>query len=184
MEMSAKTTAANAALMGIGNTRRIVIGDTLLDRYTEDEIEVIFAHELGHHVHHDIPVLVAIQAVLTLVGLFLCSLALPKLSSIGGLAGISDVAGLPLVILILGVVGLVTAPVVNALSRRMERAADDYALRTTKNARAFIAAMTRLANQNLAEYDPSRWIEVLFYDHPSIGRRIRFAESFDSGPGR
>ena len=76
MNLSAKTTEANAAVMGLGNTRRIVIGDTLLDRYAPDEIEVVVAHELGHQVHRDIPKLIAVQSIMTLGGFYLASLTL------------------------------------------------------------------------------------------------------------
>jgi STE24 endopeptidase len=178
MNLSAKTTAANAALMGLGNTRRIVIGDTLLDRYSSSEIEAVFAHELGHHVHADVPRLVVGQAVVTLVGLFLCGVVLNWAVTATSLHGVGDIATLPLLALVLGAFGVLVEPLVNFVSRRMERAADQYALETTGNPGAFISAMTRLANQNLAELDPDRWIEVLFYDHPAIGRRIRHAEAF------
>jgi STE24 endopeptidase len=180
MDLSAKTTAANAALMGLGNTRRIVLGDTLLDRYTSREIEVIFAHELGHHVHHDVPRLVIGQSIVTLVGLFVSALVLARESSALGYQGIADVAAMPLLALVLSAFGVVTTPILNYLSRRQERAADLYAIRATGDSEAFVDAMTRLANQNLAELDPARWVEVLLYDHPSIGERIRLGRRFQA----
>jgi STE24 endopeptidase len=178
MDLSAKTTAANAALMGIGNTRRIVLGDTLLNHFTEDEIEVVFAHELGHQAHRDIVRLIGTQAILTLVSLFVCSVVLRFAVVPLGYAGISDIATLPLIALLLGFISTVTGPLGNSLSRRFERAADAFALETTKSPSAFISAMTRLANQNLAECDPVWWVERFFYDHPSIRSRIRHAEDF------
>jgi STE24 endopeptidase len=178
MNLSSKTTAANAALMGLGNTRRVVLGDTLLDRYEPDEIAVVFAHELGHHVHRDVPRLVATQALLTLAGLYCCTLVLNWGIVRLGYTGISDVATMPLIVLVLGAFGVITGPIVSWSSRRMEVAADEYALRTTGYVSAFISGMTRLANQNLAEYDPPAWVEFLFYDHPSVGRRVRFASDF------
>ncbi len=181
MDLSAKTTAANAALMGLGNTRRIVLADTLLDRYTPAEIEVIFAHELGHHVHCDVARLIAGQSLVTFGGLFLSSLALTRGVEALGYRGIGDVATMPLLGLVLGGFGLLATPLVNLASRRVERAADLYALRTTRDPASFISAMTRLANQNLAEYDPARWVEVLFDDHPAIARRVRLAEEFARG---
>jgi STE24 endopeptidase len=184
MELSAKTTAANAALMGIGNTRRIVLGDTLLDRFTDDEIEVVFAHELGHQAHRDIVRLIATQSLLTLGSLFVCGAVLRFAVGPLGFTGLSDVANLPLLGLTIGATGALTGPIGNALSRRLERAADEFALQTTGDADAFISAMTRLANQNLAEYDPDHWVELIFYDHPSIRSRIRFAELFAKRPAQ
>jgi STE24 endopeptidase len=178
MDLSAKTTAANAALMGFGTTRRIVLGDTLLNHFTTDEIEVVFAHELGHQAHRDITRLIATQSLLTLASLYVCSVALRLLVVPLGYASLADVANLPLIALIVGLAGTITGPISNALSRQAERAADAFALQTTKSPDAFISAMTRLANQNLAEYDPDRLVEILFYDHPSIRSRIRFAEEF------
>jgi STE24 endopeptidase len=138
----------------------------------------VFAHELGHLVHRDIPVLIAIQAALAFVGLFVTAQVLPAgIAAIGAL-GIADVAGLPIVVLVFGVVSFVGGPAVNALTRHIEREADAYALRTTNDPTAFIAAMTRLANQNLAEYRPPASIEILYYDHPSIGKRVDAARQF------
>jgi STE24 endopeptidase len=183
MNLSAKTTAANAALMGIGNTRRVVLGDTLLDQFTDDEIEVVFAHELGHQAHRDIYLLIATQSLLTLASLFVCNAVLVVFVSRLGYDRLSDVADLPLIALTIGIAGALTGPIGNAISRRLERAADEFALRTTGGTAAFVNAMTRLANQNLAEYDPDRWIELIFYDHPSLRSRIQLAESFSSRQG-
>ncbi|HEY7123299.1 MAG TPA: M48 family metallopeptidase [Ktedonobacterales bacterium] len=179
MNLSSKTTAANAALMGLGNTRRIVLGDTLLGNYTPDEIEVVLAHELGHHVHRDIWKLIVTQTVLVLGGLFVVNLVLHSI--VQGSAtyhGLSDVATMPLVAAALGVFGLVTMPLGNSFSRWVERQADEYALTSTRMPDAFISSMTRLANQNLAELDPGPVIEFLLYDHPAIGKRLKHGEQF------
>jgi STE24 endopeptidase len=183
MNLSAKTTAANAALMGIGNTRRVILGDTLLDQFTDDEIAVVFAHELGHQAHRDIFRLIGVQSVLTVVSLFVCNVALVRAIAPLGYAGLADVGNLPLLALGIGIISALTGPLGNAISRRFERAADEFALRTTGASAAFVDAMTRLANQNLAEYDPDRWIELIFYDHPSIRRRIQVARSLTSRAG-
>jgi STE24 endopeptidase len=177
MNLSAKTTAANAALMGIGNTRRVVLGDTLLDQFSDDEISVVFAHELGHQAHRDIFRLIGVQSALTVSSLFVGSVVLARAVGPLGYAGLADIASLPFLALCLGVTGAVTGPIGNAMSRRFERAADEFAMRTTGGGVAFVNAMTRLANQNLAEYDPDRWIELIFYDHPSIRSRIELARS-------
>jgi STE24 endopeptidase len=176
LNMSAKTTAANAMLAGLGNTRRIILGDTLLENFTPDEIEVVLAHELGHQVHADIPKLIAVQTGVTLGGLYLVNVALHQIvANVHAYRGLADVATMPLIAAALGVFGIVTMPLTNGFSRWVERQADAYALDTTHNTAAFIGAMTRLANQNLAEAEPAAWVEFLLHDHPSIGRRLAFA---------
>jgi STE24 endopeptidase len=181
MQMSDKTTAANAALMGLGNTRRIVVGDTMLDRYTPEEIEVVLAHELGHHVHSDIWKLIISQAVLTLGGLYIANLVLHWIVyTQHAYLALTDAATLPLLFLLTGVFSLIVMPIGNTYSRLIEYQADEYALQVTRNATAFKSAMTRLANQNLAELEPSPIFEFLFYDHPSIGKRLKHADEFIS----
>jgi STE24 endopeptidase len=174
-DMSKRTKAANAALTGLGNTRRIVLGDTLINEFSTEEIETVLAHELGHHVHKDIPILIAFGTISTLVGLFLASLALGWAARQFGFSGPSDIAGLPALGVVLGAFGLLTQPLDNAVSRWRERLADEYALQSTGNARAFASAFVRLANQNLGEVDPEKWVVFMFYDHPPLGERIKMA---------
>ncbi len=179
MNMSAKTTAANAMVMGLGRTRRIVLGDTLLDRYTPDEIEVVLAHELGHQVHGDIPRLILIETATTLGGLFVVNAVLHAV--VGGVSayqGMADAATMPLVGAALGMFALVVLPITNGFSRWVEHRADVYALESTGKTDAFMSAMSRLANQNLAELEPARIVELLLYNHPSIGRRLAFARAY------
>jgi STE24 endopeptidase len=185
MNMSAKTTAANAAVMGLGNTRRIVIGDTLLNRYTPDEIEVVVAHELGHQVHRDIPKLIIVQSVTMLGGLYLVNLALHAVvGAVPAYQGLSDPATMPLVAAVLGIFGLAVLPLTNGFSRVVERQADGYALESTGKVDAFISAMTRLANQNLAELSPNPLVEFFLYNHPSIGARLAFARKYAEKTGQ
>lgn len=180
MQMSNKTTAANAALMGLGNTRRIVVGDTMLDRYTPDEIEVVLAHELGHHVHHDIWKLIISQSILTLGGLYLVNVVLHWAVETQHIYnGLADAATIPLLLALMGAFGLIVMPVSNGFSRAIEYQADEYALQSTKMVEPFKSAMTRLANQNLSDVEPSPVIEFLFHDHPSINRRLRHADEFE-----
>ncbi len=174
-DMSKRTKAANAALTGLGNTRRIVLGDTLVNEFSTEEIEAVLAHELGHHVHKDIPILIAFGTISTLVGLFLASLALGWAARQFGFSGPSDIAGLPALGVVLGAFGLLTQPLDNAVSRWRERLADEYALQNTSNAKAFASAFVRLANQNLGEVDPEKWVVFMFYDHPPLGERIKMA---------
>jgi STE24 endopeptidase len=177
-DMSKRTKAANAALTGIGNTRRIVLGDTLLNEFTSDEIESVLAHELGHHVHKDIPLLIGFGTVITLVGLYLASLAMDWAVVYFGFTSIADPAAMPMLELVLGAYGLIIMPMENAVSRWRERMADEYALQATGKMEAFGSAFTRLANQNLGEVDPERWVVVLFYSHPPLGERIAMAQSW------
>jgi STE24 endopeptidase len=174
-DMSKRTKAANAALTGLGNTRRIVLGDTLINEFSPDEIETVLAHELGHHVHKDIPILMAFGTIMTLGGLFLASLALQWAAGHFGFAGPADIAGLPALGVLLGAFGLLTQPLDNAISRWREHMADEYALKSTGNAQAFASAFVRLANQNLGEVDPEPWVVFMFYDHPPLGERIKMA---------
>lgn len=176
-DMSRRTKAANAALMGLGNTRRIVLGDTLIEGFTPDEIETVLAHELGHHVNKDIPLGILVETALTVGGLYLASLALNWGVAAFGFGGPADVAALPLFALVMGAYGLITMPLGNAYSRWRERRADEYALRATGNGPAYASALTRLANQNLAEVDPEPWVEFLFYSHPALGKRIAMARA-------
>ncbi len=174
-DMSKRTKAANAALTGIGNTRRIILGDTLINEFTVDEVETILAHELGHHVHRDIPFLIAFGTLSTTLGLFIASLVLDSAVSFFSFTSTSDIAAFPALALILGAYGLLTMPLDNALSRWRENMADDYALASTNKAEAFASAFTRLANQNLGEIDPEKWVVFMFYTHPPLGERIEKA---------
>ncbi len=171
-DMSRRTKAANAALTGIGNTRRIVLGDTLINEFSTDEIETVLAHELGHHVHRDIPLLITFGTLSTTLSLYLASLALNWAISYFGFTGPADVAAFTALGLIFGAYGLITMPIDNAVSRWRERMADDYALQTTGKTEAFASAFTRLANQNLGEVDPEKWVVFMFYSHPPLGERI------------
>lgn len=177
-DMSRRTKAANAAITGLGNTRRIILGDTLINEFTNDEIETVLAHELGHQVHRDIPIGILVESVITLGGLYLASLILEWGVAVFGFSTVSDIAAMPLLAVVTGVYGLVTMPLGNAYSRRRERRADEYALNATGNGAAYASALTRLANQNLAEADPEPWVEILLYSHPALNKRIAMAENF------
>lgn len=177
-DMSKRTKSANAALTGIGNTRRIVLGDTLINEFTADEIETVLAHELGHHVNRDIPLFIAFGTVSTTLGLYLASLALNWVVGYFGFAGPADIAAFPALALIFSIYGLVTQPLDNAVSRWRERKADDYALQATGKNEAFASAFTRLANQNLGDVDPEKWVVFMFYSHPPLGERIEKARRF------
>lgn len=176
--LSDHTRKANAALTGIGRTRRIIVSDTLLAEHSDDEIEVILAHELAHHVHGDIWKGLALETLLIVLGCYLADRMLGAFTGSFGLTGKADVAGLPLLVLAAGGVSIALMPVANALSRAHERRADRYALEMTRNAPAFVAAMRRIGATNLAEERPSRLVQVLFHSHPPIGARIAAAQAW------
>lgn len=180
MDMSRRTKQANAFLTGLGNTRRIVLGDTLVAEFTDDEIETILAHELGHHIHKDFAWLIGFGTLLTGLGLFLVSLAMNWAIQTFGLSGVADPAGLPALMILLSLYQLVTMPIENAFSRWREGKADDFALQTTGKSRAFASAFTRLANQNLGDVDPEPWVVFLFYNHPPLNERIQKAENWQN----
>ena len=177
-DMSRRTKSANAALTGLGNTRRIVLGDTLINEFSTDEIETVLAHELGHHVHRDIPLFITFGAVSTTISLFLASLALNWAIGYFGFSSPADVAAFPALGILLGAYGLLTMPLDNAVSRWREEMADDYALQSTGKYEAFASAFTRLANQNLGEVDPEKWVVFMFYSHPPLGERIAKAQNW------
>lgn len=178
MDMSRRTKAANAALTGLGRTRRIILGDTLLREFTSDEIETVLAHELGHHVHKDIPLLISVSALLTIVGMYLVSVVMAWGAPFFGFSSVGEVGTLPLLMLTFGAFELVVTPLVNAFSRWRERLADQYAIQMTGKAAVYASALARLADQNLAEADPEPWVEFLLYDHPPIGKRIAMAKEY------
>jgi STE24 endopeptidase len=175
--LGAKTRRANAALVGTGATRRILLSDTLLAEYSDDEIEVILAHELAHHVHGDITKGIALEFVLLLVSGYAAFAAISMAWQPLGLRAPSDPAGLPVLLLAAGGVMLAATPVVNAFSRVNERRADRFALTVTHLNDAFVSAMRRLGAQNLVEENPSRPNVWLFHSHPPIAERIAAARS-------
>jgi STE24 endopeptidase len=178
IKFSSKTTGGNAMLIGWGNTRRIVLSDTMLQRYTPEEIEVVMAHELGHHRHGDIFRLMLVQSALMLLGFYLVNLtlnwAVPRLD----MDGVLDIAAFPLLALVLAAFALVLMPLINAYSRHVEESADRFSLVATGNPEAFAAMLTKLTDQNLSESLPSRWAELLFYDHPPYYRRLELARRY------
>lgn len=175
--LSEKSKKANAALTGLGGTRRIILADTLLSNYSPDEIEAVLAHELGHHVHRHIPKGIAVQALVTLVGFWAANWWLHyAIDRWHMFETISDFANLPLLVLIFVGLSFLLMPALNAFSRFNERQADRYAFENIAEISPFISSMNKLAEQNLAERTPSRWVEWWFHSHPAIARRIAAAE--------
>ncbi len=173
IDMSRRTVAANAALTGIGRTRQVLLGDTMLHQFSLDEVETVVAHEFGHHVHGDIWKGLAAEVGGAWVGLFLLQYAVRPLFLAAGVGDISSLANMPLLLFLGEIASLVAMPVANAISRHYEAEADAFAARTSHMPRAYGDALYRLAKQNLSELWPPRWVELLFYTHPAIGRRMR-----------
>jgi STE24 endopeptidase len=176
--MSEKTRKANAAFAGLGATKRIILGDTLLDRFAEDEIEVVMAHEMAHYKHADIVKRLAWSAATTMIGFWVCDLGFRLGLHRLGFRDRADLGAFPLLALCLFGFGLVVMPLNNAFSRWREQLADLEALTLTNNPDGFIRAMRKLADQNLADLAPHPVIEFLLHDHPSLARRIRWAEQW------
>jgi STE24 endopeptidase len=180
-KLSEKSNKANAALTGLGNTRRIILADTLLDNYEPEEIEAVLAHELGHHVHKHIFKSILVQAGITLLGFWLADLVLHYAVDHHRFEELSDFANLPLLAITATVLSLLLMPALNAYSRYNERQADRYAFESISSVVPFISSMNKLAQQNLSERSPARWIEVLFHSHPAISRRVAAAEAWNRG---
>src|SRR5277367_4158860 len=177
--LSEKSKKANAALTGLGATRRIILADTLLDNYSDDEIEAVLAHELGHHVHRHILKSIFVQAGITLLGFWLANAVLHYAVERRNLfETMSDFANLPLLILVSTLLSLLLMPALNAYSRFNERQADRYAFESVASVEPFISSMNKLADQNLAERTPSKWVEWLLHSHPAIVRRVAAAEAW------
>jgi STE24 endopeptidase len=177
-KLSEKSKKANAALTGLGATRRIILADTLLDNYTPDEIEAVLAHELGHHVHRHILKSIFVQAAVTLAGFWAANWVLHYAVDRRLFESISDFADLPLLVLVATGLSFFLMPALNAYSRFNERQADRYAFESIASVEPFISSMNKLADQNLAERTPSKWVEWFFHSHPAISSRLAAAEAW------
>ncbi len=182
INLSSKSTTANAMLGGFGKTRRIILSDTMLKEYSPEEIEVALAHELGHHLHHDIARLFCVQAMAFLLAFYLANLALEGGVALFPYHAIGDIAGLPWLLMVLLALFLILRLPLNWYSRRIELAADKAALELSDNPEGFINLMTKLTDQNLSEAEPVHWERVLFRDHPSYNERVKLAYEYKHVP--
>ncbi len=181
-KLSEKSKKANAALTGLGRTRRIILADTLLESHSPEEIESILAHELGHHVHGHIVKGILVQVVIAFFGFWATAAVLRyAVEQRHMFETLSDFANLPLLALVSTVMSLLLMPALNAYSRYHERQADCYCFQAVPDVAPFISSMEKLAQQNLAERRPSPAVEWLFHSHPAIWRRIHAAETFQAG---
>jgi len=177
VDLGAETRKANAALAGLGKTRRVLLADTLLAEFSPDEIEGVLAHELAHHRYHHLRKLLVLGAIGAWLAFVLTDAIGQRWVASLGLRDLADIAGFPILVAWLSLLGLLSLPLQNGLSRHFEWQADRFAVEVTRRPRAFADALRRLAALNLADPNPPRWIEVIFYDHPRISERIRSADA-------
>ncbi len=178
INFSSKTLKANAAFVGVGNTRRVILADTLKDKYSEDEIEVILAHEFAHYKLKHLLKLILINSLATILAFYLIFRTSDYVLNALGLSSLSDIAALPIVMMYLIMFSILMQPLQNYISRHFERKADKMALSVTGSKGAFISMMEKLSNQNLADRNPHPLIKFFFFDHPPIDERINMAKSF------
>ncbi|MEF8874029.1 MAG: M48 family metallopeptidase [Candidatus Thermoplasmatota archaeon] len=167
-----KTEKANAGFAGMGKTKRLLLFDTLLEKFHPNEIESVVAHEMGHYVNKDTIRFMAISALLIFPIFYLTSLIFTHYASF------ENIYHLPLFLLILYGLYSVIDPVTNAYSRRREKSADDFANSTVNDPEATISAFKRLSDIDLAETDPSRIVEIFFYSHPPPKKRIERTKTY------
>lgn len=186
MRLSRETVKANAMLAGLGRTRRVILGDTLLDGFTPDEIEVVLAHEVGHHVYRHIIKFLAGGFLFSCAAFFLCDLVLRW--QVARYEGALDYTALPVwtlawILLTVGLFSTGLGPLHNALSRRFERQCDRYALERTDAPHAFRSAFHKLAVLNKADLHPHPLEVFLLHDHPPIAERLALAGPDSSHQG-
>lgn len=177
IRLSKETKKANAAVAGMGKGRRILLSDTLLESFSEDEVEAVLAHELGHVRMLHLWKILAFGTVVALISFFLSYLFFARAMAALGFDEISDIAGFPLLAIVLMILGFAFMPIQNGYLRCLEKQADIFAAQHLNSTDSFVSAMTKLAEQNLANPNPNRWEELLFYDHPSISKRLRYITS-------
>lgn len=178
-KLSEKSKKANAALTGLGNTRRIILADTLLEKYSDDEIEAVLAHELGHHVHGHILKSIVVEALVTLAGFWAANEVLRyAIDQQHMFEHMADFANLPLLVLVSTGLSVLLMPALNAYSRFNERQADLYCWKSVSSIGPYVSAMEKLNEQNLGESHPSRLVEILFHSHPPVSKRIAAAEEW------
>jgi len=183
-DMSKTTKKANAAFTGLGKTRRIKLGDTLLEEFSLDEIETVFAHEVGHYVYGHLVKGIVRGTLASYLGLFFAAYFYDLLIQSMQFEGVADLAALPLLSLILSIFSLISSPLNNMVSRKYERQADAFALEHSKNPKTFISSMQKLSKMNLSDNDPHPVVEFLFHSHPSIKSRILQAERYIKNTGK
>ncbi|MBA2520563.1 MAG: M48 family metallopeptidase [Chloroflexia bacterium] len=187
MDMSRQSEKPNAFFTGLAGSKRIVLGDTLLDRFDPAEIDGVVAHELGHQVHGDMWRFIALGSVTGFASAYMVYRAMPHVirntRHRTGINEIGDEAALPLLGVVMSGLGLLAGPLLAAFSRAIERRTDRFALELTENGDAYASAMEKLAALSLADPEPPRPVVLLLASHPPIVERIAAARAF-AGRGR
>lgn len=178
-DMSKNTKKANAAFTGLGKTKRIILGDTLMDNYSDDEIETVIAHELGHYKKKHIIKNILIGTLSSFLTLFVIAQLYQASLSWADFGNITKIAALPLLALWSMLIGVIQTPLGNILSRRFEYQADEYAVNETGKQDVFIGTLEKLNEQNLGDKEPHPFVEWFFYSHPSIKNRIHAIEKLN-----
>src|SRR5579864_404917 len=177
--LSAKTKKANAALTGLGASRRIILADTLLNNYSEDEIEAVLAHELGHHVHGHLVKTIVVELAVAFLGFWAANEVLQYATYDRHMfQHLTDFANMPLLVLVFSLLSLLLMPARNAYSRFTERQADTYCWKSVPSVGPYVSAMEKLNRQNLGESQPSRLVEILSHSHPPVSKRIAAAQEW------
>jgi len=174
IKLSKETNKANAAVVGWGRNRRILIGDTLLTLCSDDEIEAVFAHELGHVALHHTWKLLAGSAVSFVIGFYLLHVVLDPGAAALGFAGPAEIAAVPLLMIWIAIIGFLSKPLQTGYSRHLEKQADLFVLDKVEKPETLASALTKLADRNLSDPNPGRLVEALFYTHPPIAKRIDY----------
>ena len=172
-DMSKNTKKANAAFTGLGKSKRIILGDTLLENFSVDEIETVIAHELGHYRKKHILKNIVIGTLSSFITLFLIALLYDNSLSYFGFGDRTIIAAIPLLSLWAMIIGLIQSPFTNILSRKFEYEADNYSVTVTNKPEIFVNALEKLNKQNLGDENPHPFVEWYFYSHPSINKRIK-----------
>ncbi|OGX42580.1 MAG: hypothetical protein A3H41_03875 [Omnitrophica WOR_2 bacterium RIFCSPLOWO2_02_FULL_45_28] len=178
IDFSCKTKKLNAAVVGFGSSRRVILADNLLQELSHNEILSIVAHELGHYKNRDTIKIILFSASITTILFFVSDIILKRSFMFFGYSGISDIAGFPLFALIMLILGMFVLPLQNGFIRHLETRADFFSLSQTQSPDSFISMMEKLSQKNLADVHPGRFVEIMLYTHPPIAKRIKLAEEF------
>ncbi len=178
IDFSKKTLKANAAFVGWGATRRVILADTLKDRYSYDEIEAILAHEFAHYKLKHLLKLILVNSFVIILSFYIIFRTSSYSLRVFSFSSLSDIAALPVILIYFVLLGIILQPFENFISRRLERNADALALSITGLKEAFISMMEKLSSQNLADRNPHPLIKFFFFDHPPVDERINMAKSF------
>ncbi len=182
VDLSRRTRAANAFVTGLGRTRRIVLGDNLVDQFTDGEVEAVLAHELAHHRQRHVPMSVVRSLATGMLVALALSQLVPGAARLTGHAWPGDAGILTLVAFFWALLGMIVAPLENAISRRQERSCDAFALSVIQDPSDFAAAMVRLGDSNLADLCPPPLARYMLMGHPSIMDRLEMARAAGAEP--